>query len=269
MTLRIVAVIALAQTLAGCTTRDDDYMLLRRAAQVDDGAPDAPVRLGFAPANDADAWYLHHLLADGFGAELLRTYAMSKRFAARTDGHDEAPTYMVLGDRPGPDRPYEVDVRFWRAKLPATTQLIWLPRHSSTAMTDLVGALAQATLDVAVPQTTDPLRAGYVEFIKVVAAEWRPPRAIDDRDELRRLPGYARVRGNEAVLYEPPLPRPARHLASDPDVIATVLYRMARPSWASTWRPRRCMRRCWRRRRRTTCTRPCCWARSGTSRPSC
>src|SRR6185312_4224199 len=89
--------------------------------QVDDGAPDAPVRLGFAPANDADAWYLHHLLADGFGAELLRTYAMSKRFAARTDGHDEAPTYMVLGDRPGPDRPYEVDVPFWRAKLPATS----------------------------------------------------------------------------------------------------------------------------------------------------
>lgn len=225
MTLRIVALIALAQALAGCTTRDDDYMLLRRTPV--DGAPGAPVRLSFAPANDADAWYLHHLLADGFGAELLRTYAMSKRFAARTDGHDEAPTYVVLGDRPGGDRRHEVDMRFWRATLPATAPLIWLPRHSSTAMTDLVSALAQATIDVAVPHTTDPLRAGYIEFTQVVAAEWRPPRAIDDRDELRRLRGYARVRGNEAVLYQPPLPRPAQHLANDPDVIATVLYRMA------------------------------------------
>ena len=225
MTLRIVALIALTQTLAACTTRDDDYMLLRRAA--DDGGPGAAVRLGFAPANDADAWYLHHLLADGFGAELLRTYAMTKRFAARTDGQDEAPTYLVLGDRPGHDARKEVEMRFWRASIPQTTPLIWLPRHSSTAMTDLVSALAQATIDAAVPQTTDPLRAGYIEFIQVVAAEWRPPRAIDDRDELRRLSGYARVRGNEAVLYEPPLPRPAQHLANDPDVIATVLYRMA------------------------------------------
>src|SRR6478609_8825824 len=129
MTLRIVALFAVAQALAGCTTRDDDYMLLRRGA--DDGPPDGPVRLGFAPPNDADAWYLHHLLADGFGAELLRTYAMSKRFAARTDGHNEAPTYLVLGDRPRDDRRHEVEMRMWRATIPQTTPLIWLPSHSA------------------------------------------------------------------------------------------------------------------------------------------
>ena len=232
MTPRIIAVIALVQTLAGCATRDDDYMLLRRGPG--EPKPGEPVRLTFAPPNDADAWYVRHLLADGFGAEMLRTYAMTKRFAARTSEYRDTPTYLAIGDRATGDHKRQVEMRLWRSTLPDDAPVIWLDSHSPAAMTNLVTALADATVDVVAPHSSGPLRAGYVEFIQVVAAEWRPPRAIDDRDELRRLPGYARVRGNYAVSFGS---RPARELASDPEVIATVLYRMAASELGQTMAP--------------------------------
>ena len=73
-------------------------------------------------------------------------------------------------------------------------------------MADLVSGLGEAIVDVVAPETAAAtraraaLRAGYVDFLKVVAAEWRPPRAIDDRDDLRRLRVFADVRSNDAVL---------------------------------------------------------------------
>ena len=53
-----------------------------------------------APRNDAEAYYVRHLLANGFGAELLRTYAMTKRFAAR----DRRLSRPGDDDRAGPAR---------------------------------------------------------------------------------------------------------------------------------------------------------------------
>src|SRR5215467_8135451 len=89
-----IALTLLAPTLLACTTRDDDYLLLRQRAAA---APAAqPVRLELASPHDAEAYYVRHLLASGFGAELLRTYAMTKRFAARTGGYKETPTTIAL-----------------------------------------------------------------------------------------------------------------------------------------------------------------------------
>jgi hypothetical protein len=225
MTLRIVALIALAQVVAGCTTRDDDFMVFRRVP----GAPagDGTLRLAFASPNDAEASYVHYLLADGFGAEMLRTYAMTKRFAARTGKYDETPTYLVLGDAP-PDRFHdrEVSLRLWREKLPAAAPINWIDSRSTATTTNLISGLAGATADVVAPDAPAELRSGYVEFVKVVGAEWRPPQAIDDRDELRRLSSYARVRANDTVRSDVVFRR-AAWLVTDPDVIATVLYRMA------------------------------------------
>ncbi len=90
----IAALTLLASTLLACTTRDDDYLLLRRPA-APNGAPHAA---GFelASRTDAEAYYVRRLLANGFGAELLRTYAMAKRFAGRTSGRHDTTTTIAF-----------------------------------------------------------------------------------------------------------------------------------------------------------------------------
>ena len=90
----IAAVLLTAPLLVACATRDDDYLLLRRIAMPE---VRAPTRLAPAARNDGEASYVRHLLANGFGAELLRTYAMTKRFAAETTDYHPAPTTVVLG----------------------------------------------------------------------------------------------------------------------------------------------------------------------------
>src|SRR4029077_14929360 len=95
----IAAFLLIAPLLVACTTRDDDYLLLRRAAPPDTRA--AP-RLAPAARNDGEASYVRHLLANGFGAELLRTYAMTKRFAAEALSFRRAPNNLGLRAAQGP-----------------------------------------------------------------------------------------------------------------------------------------------------------------------
>src|SRR5678815_2712917 len=72
------------------------------------------------------------------------------------------------------------------------------------------------------------------------------PRVIDERDGMRGKPIYACVRGNEAVfraptarLRGPPAgPQPAYDLVNDPEVIATVLYRLASSDLGRRMAPR-------------------------------
>src|SRR3982750_598111 len=99
----IAAVVVLAPTLLACATRDDDYLLLRRRVPPA-GKPALLTQLAIPAAGDAEAYYVRHLLANGFGAELLRTYAMTKRFAAKTSGYRDTPTTIALGM---PDAPAE------------------------------------------------------------------------------------------------------------------------------------------------------------------
>jgi len=233
MRLSIAAFLALAPALLACTPRDDDYLLLRRAKAA--GGADEPTRLALASPNDAEAYYLRHLLASGFGAELMRTYAMTKRFAASTAGTHETPTTIALGT---PDaraaRARRVEIGWWRTTIAGDAPIIWIDdsegRPDRSTMADLVSGLGGAIVDVVAPETgaahspSAALRAGYVAFLEVVAAEWRPPRATDDRDDLRRLRVFADVRGNDAVLRREGHPR---EMVGDPGVVATVLYRLA------------------------------------------
>jgi hypothetical protein len=257
MSLKIAALLALAPTLLACTHRDDDYLLLRRAKAA--GGASEPTRLTLASPGDAEAYYLRHLLASGFGAELLRTYAMAKRFAARTADYRDTETTIALGtpDTIGDRLPRRVQIGWWRTTIAEDAPILWIDdspeRRDRSTMVDLVSALGAATVDVIAPGSDCPhsgasiLRQGYVTFLQVVGSEWRPPRATDDRDELRRLGVVAHVRANDAVLAgggsvlasgdarstwvtrdrAAPQPRPARDMVGDPLVVATLLYRLA------------------------------------------
>jgi len=224
-----------APLLLACTPRDDDYLLLRRAAAAGNGAP--PAAMALASRNDAEAYYVRHLLASGFGAELLRTYAMTKRFATRTSGRRQTDTTIALGtpDRPTAGGPtHRVKIGWWGTTLAADAPIIWIddsgPRRARSTMADLVTGFGGAIVDVVAPETGAPysqssaLRDGYIAFLQVVAAEWRPPSDTDDRDDLRQLPVFADVRGNGAVRRRGDSPRA---MIADPAMVATVLYRLA------------------------------------------
>jgi hypothetical protein len=245
-----VLTLVLAPALVACTTRDDDYLLLRRTA-----AAGEATELQVAAKNDPEAHYLRHLLASGFGAELMRTYAMTKRFAARTSDYRDTETTIALGrpDTSGtgsagaPARPRRVRIGWWKTTIAAEAPIVWIDdgaaRGPRSSMADLVAGLGGAIVDVIAPETggayarSAPLRAGYLAFLQVVGSEWRPPRDIDDRDELRQDGVPAWVRTNAAVWAQestgmihgrPRLePRPGREMIGDRLVVATVLYRMA------------------------------------------
>jgi hypothetical protein len=252
MRLPIVLALALcAPTLLACTTRDDDFLLLRR---VETKGPSEPTRLVPATSNDSEALYVRELLANGFGAELLRTYAMSKRFAARTFDVRTTQTTIALGAPdfmagPAPER--SVAIGWWRTGMAADAPVIWIddtvPSDKRSSMDDVVSGLGEALVDVIYAGSPcrvaapSPLRRGYVEFLRVVGAEWRAPRLTDDRDDLRRRSSYARVHANDAVraeiettfgssgarvVTERPM-RSAWQMMDDPVVVATVLYRLA------------------------------------------
>jgi hypothetical protein len=229
----MAAVLLLAPTLIACTTRDDDYLLLRRTTAKDG----APAGLQLAARNDAEAYYLRHLLANGFGAELLRTYAMTKRFAARTSGRRETPTTIAVGApvvSSDPAQERQIRVGWGRTTLDPDARIIWIDdspgRRDRSTMADLVSGFGDAIIDVVDPDSdclasdASALRLGYIQFLEVVAAEWRPPSDTDDRDELRRLSVFADVRGNDAVRRREQSPRA---MIADPSVVATVLYRLA------------------------------------------
>jgi hypothetical protein len=232
--LPIATLLLLAPTLLACTTRDDDYLLLRRAAA------DPPAQLRLAGRNDGEALYVRQLLSNGFGAELLRTYAMTKRFAAKTAGYHQTPTTVALGpygiNPADPAARRQVDIRWWRTTMARDQRIIWIDdssgREDFATMTKLVSAFGDEIVDVIAPETgavyddrpSSALRWGYIAFLQVVAAEWRTPAPIDDRDELRRIHFFADVRANEGVRRSH---GNAGAMIGDSTVVATVLYRMA------------------------------------------
>jgi hypothetical protein len=250
MSHRSVLLLLLAPLALACVARDDDYLVLRRDVARDEGAR---TTLRFTEPADREALRVRRLLADGFGAELLRTHAMTKRFVARTGGSSaaEAPTVVALGvSDVHTDRCRQVGYRdrvvkaSWLAqRIPAEAPIVWADPDPWPA---LVRGLGGAIVDLIAPGggTLAPchaLRDGYVEFLKVVAAEWRDASGEDDRAAARASAEFAAVRGNTGSLLAPDRPRDptpvwavlrgesptVRELSRDPIVIATVLYRMA------------------------------------------
>ena len=235
-------------TLLACIRRDDDYFLVRRDAP---RADRAPTRFHFARSDDPEAALVRYQLGDGFGGELLRTLAMTKRFVARTSGdaRARAPIYVALGPsdvRPGasPAAAYRRRVlaaAWFEQTIPDDTPIVWTEGPSATdasVLSELATGIGAAIVDLVAPGATHrerpplegpaevayPLRDGYAMFLNVVAAEWHPPGGGDPRAELRRGGLFSEIRSGEPV--QGPRLTPDR-MVRDPRVIATVLYRMA------------------------------------------
>jgi len=90
MRVSLAAGALLVVSLTGCVTRDDGVLLLRRREARREGEP---TTLAYVQPHDVPAAHIRALLADGFGAELLRTFAMARRLAGR--GGD--PTIVAFG----------------------------------------------------------------------------------------------------------------------------------------------------------------------------
>jgi hypothetical protein len=222
------ALLVLLSAVGGCATPDDGYVLLRRQPVRPDGAPTV---LTYAAPNDAGAPLARRLLAGGFGAELLRTYAMAKRFAGQTD-----PTYVALGvsdmyqEKPYRDRVLEGG--WLRSTLAAETPILWIdPQEPEQALRHLVEGVGNAIVGLIAPEPDqvpfrlNPLREGYVKFLTVVAAEWRAADGDSGKDDprasLRRDPLFAQVRSNAGAVTD------GEADLHHPVLIATMLHRLA------------------------------------------
>jgi hypothetical protein len=255
-----VLVVGFLASLGSSATRDDAYVVVRRETTRPDGQP---TKLVYPAAHDAAQMGVRFLMAGGFPAELLRTFGMTRRFVERTapDGsvvhaRATAPLYLALGvDDTFHDTPYRDRVighGLFATRIPADVPLVWIDDRLASAspgpgdgaaLNEIVSGLGKAIVSLVAPLPASragelagqpyPLRDGYVAFLLVVAAEWgsRPgvggaQESVDDeaaRDYLRSLPLFARVRANEAAQHVAQL----GDLDNDPEMIATVLYRMA------------------------------------------
>ncbi|HET6150337.1 MAG TPA: hypothetical protein VFH68_22550 [Polyangia bacterium] len=191
------------------------------------------------------------------------------------------PTYLALGIsdlfQNQPYRARQIGSGWWRESVPDGAPLVWIdddPLHAelgraldrqrgaratgdpeslrdAVALEQIVEGLGRAIADLVAPppeggpgrpQASDPLRDGYVLFLDVVGAEWRPTgesaaiaNAVRDaRAELRRAEWFAAVRANQGILRSPCTHElcerhepDADEIAQDPTVIATFLYRLA------------------------------------------
>ena len=277
MTLKIVALLALAPTLLACTTRDDDYHLLRRTngvararpATAGGGqrrrrvlpAPPAGRRLrrrAVAHVRDEQALRRAHDRPRG-DADVAR--AGRARRAATRPG--TAPSRSAGG---GPRSPAT------RRSSGSTTALRARSQHDGRPGDRRSGRRSSTSSP---PRRPQHRRVRCAPATSTSCRSWR-------RSGGRRAPSTTAtscagcaassrdVRGNERRAVRASAAAARADLIGDPAVVATVLYRMAASELGRrTWRTAPSIGRSWKRRRRATCTPPCCWARSGTSRPSC
>jgi hypothetical protein len=216
--------------VAGCVTRDDGVLLLRRREARRDGDP---TTLAYVQPNDVTAAVVRGVLADGFGAELLRAYAMARRLA----GRGGEPAIVAFGSedtyRGVPYRERQFDGRWFTEVLPPSAPIVWIDESDPDPLTArLTAALGGAIVDTVVGgpgRAPTVLREGYATFLTVVAGEWNAPPGLDERDQLRTLPAFATVRANQGILSAGRHERlsPSHEVLREPQVVATVLYRMA------------------------------------------
>jgi hypothetical protein len=256
-------VVGFLASLGSSAARDDAYVVVRRAATRADGEP---TKLEYPAAGDAGQQRVRYLMATGFPSELLRTFAMTRRFVERTapegsvtHARATAPLYLALGtDDTFHDAPYRdriIGHGPFSTRIPADVPLVWIDEAALPAsppgaadgavLNTVVIGLGKAILSLVAPPPAPgqelavrlrPLRDGYLAFLLVVAAEWgsRPgvsgaQDSIEDedaRDYMRSFPLFARVRANEAARRAVEL-GDFECMDHDPEVVATVLYRMA------------------------------------------
>jgi len=204
--------------------------------------------------DDPHAVPLHQQFAVGFAGEVLRTDYLAKQLVREIEvgGHRYAdaqrasarePTVFVLGGaRPGGPataRGLAVKGSFGGEDEHADALMVALdayPDHDRALQQTLAGAIgmlaASRVVDPAAPNPKHPLVVGYARALEVVAREWRvgegPAGTIPaDAGTAAQRDLFAAVRENRYSTAADGGPRPARELLADPNVTATVLYRLA------------------------------------------
>jgi hypothetical protein len=204
--------------------------------------------------DDPHAVPLHQGFAVGFAGEVLRTDYLAKqlvreidvggrRYADAQRAAAREPTVFVLGGaRPGGPataRGLAVKGSFGGEDEHAdalTVALDAYPDHDRALPQTLAGAIgllaASRVVDPAAPNPTHPLVVGYARALEVVAREWRvgegPAGTIPaDAGSAAQRDLFTAVRENRYATTAEGAPRPPRELLADPNVTATVLYRLA------------------------------------------
>jgi hypothetical protein len=266
-------VVGFLASLGSSAERDDAYVVVRRAPSRADGQP---TKLAYPEPDDPAQIDVRYLMASGFPAELLRTFAMTRRFVERTApsgsvtrARATAPLYLALGTNDTfHDVPYRDRILGhgpFATRIPADVPLIWIDDEelaappgagNGPALNAIVIGFGKAIVSLVAPPPASrdaelavrpyPLRDGYLAFLQVVAAEWASRPGVagahdstdddDGRDYLRTFPLFARVRANEAARHAAQL-GDFETMDRDPEVIATVLYRMAASELGRTMEP--------------------------------
>ena len=196
---------------------------------------------------------LHQKFAVGFASEVLRTDYLAKQLIREIDlgGHRYSdaqrasarePTVLSMGGSKaaGPtSRGIALKGSFGGED--QYGDVLWAaidayPDHDRALSQTLAGTLgllaASRVAAVDAPDPKQPLVIAYARALEVIAREWRegegpagtlPP----DAGTAAQRDLFAAVRENRYTLGSDGAPRPARELLDDPNVAATVLYRLA------------------------------------------
>jgi hypothetical protein len=195
---------------------------------------------------------LHQKFAVGFASEVLRTDYLAKQLIREIDvgGHRYAdaqraaarePTVLIMGGSraSGPiARGIALKGTFGDDEYPGavTVAIDAYPDHDRALSQTLAGSLgllaASRVAGVEAPNPTHLLVVAYARALEVIAREWRegegPAGALPaDAGTAAQRELFTAVRENRYALGADGAPRPARELLADPNVAATVLYRLA------------------------------------------
>jgi hypothetical protein len=258
-----VLVVACVFATAGACKRDaalgppDSFVIMASVPPKDGAAVKSKAGLPVVTQvalDDPHATVLHQQFAIGFAAEVLRTDYLAKqlvreievggrRYADGQRASAREPTVLIMGGpRPGgqvTSRGLALKGTFGGEDEHADALAISVdayPDHDRALPQTLAGALgllaASRVADATAPNAANPLVVGYARALEVVAREWRvgegPAGSVPpDAGTAAQRELFAAVRENRYAVGADGAPRPAAELLADPNVTATVLYRLA------------------------------------------
>jgi hypothetical protein len=240
---------------AGCGGGDaplgaaDSYLLF---APVSPPARSTPGGLPVVDALDAEspnARVLARLFADGFAAEMVRSVHVAKQLVRNGTlagrRYDESlraaanePLCLVLGLEADAPRSRGLAIARWLRSPVERARTVWLGlpggiSEDQAAVQSVTARLASHAAGWVTAGGESALTEAYRMAMEVIAREWRvgrgPTGALSSTagtSAQRKL--FAEVRENRAVLdADGKGLRPAAELLSDPQIAATVIYRLA------------------------------------------
>jgi hypothetical protein len=251
--------LALAAVAAGCGGGDaplgaaDSYLLFAPVAPSARSAPGGFPVVDTLPGESSEARLLAKLFAEGFAAEMVRTVHLAKQLVRNGTpggrGYDQRlraaarqPLCLVVGLDATAPRARGLALPRWLRSPIERAETVWLGlpdrlSEDQAAVQTVTGRLASHAVDWVTGGAADDAAAGLVQAyrmaMEVIAREWRVGRgpagalaSTAGTTAQRNL--FAEIRENRAVLGDDGKTlRPPAELLRDPQVAATVLYRLA------------------------------------------